>query len=267
MRVTPSNSMKRQSKSRQAVSLLEAVVALVVLAGATLSSLTLFHLGLRRQSQSSQRTLAIAVAERTLEDYRYQARTIAGYRALQSLNGNSYAGDSLEPAFEVATLAEQQVLHSPCSAFDEAADPRDLRSSSYRLTTVVRWNQSDPGVRLVTLVAEPHQEARRIRFTGLPSSLAHDASADISAQLVDVNGAVIPDVKFQFWVKPRTANASLRRPRNGQQVLLLNRLAPPVGSDITNAPAATYSNGLCVLQARARYFGRILSADAPPIQL
>ena len=256
----------RFDRSRRAVSLLEAVVALVILAGATLSSLTLFHLGLRRQSQSSQRILAVAVAERVLEEHRYNARTLSGYQALHSLGG-SYAADPLEPGFEVATQADEQILHSPCSALDEAADPRLLGSSSYCLHTVVRWNASDPGIRMATLIAEPRQIVASIHFSGVPASLAHDASADIFAQLLDSNGAVIPDVKFQFWVKPRTANATLVRPRNGQQVRLINRLAPAPSLDATHNPGPTYSNGECILQARARYFGQLITANSTPIQL
>lgn len=256
----------RSDRLRRAVSLLEAVVALVILAGATLSSLTLFQLGLRRQSHSSQRVLAVAVAERVLEEHRYNARTLAGYQALHGLVG-SYAADPLEPTFEVATQAEEQILHSPCSALDESADPRLLGSSSYCLHTVVRWNAGDPGVRLSTLIAEPRQLVASIQFSGVPGSLAHDASADIFAQLLDNNGAVIPDVKFQFWIKPRTANATLVRPRNGQQVRIINRLAPAPSVDATHNPGPTYSDGECIVQARARYFGQIITANTTPIQL
>lgn len=250
---------------RRGLSILEASVALVILAGATLSSITLFHLGLRRQTQSSQRILAVGIAEQRLEELRYQSIERPGFRRLSSFNG-TYLQDPAHPGFEIAVQAHPVTLHSPCSTFDEADEPRVLESSAFQILAVVRWNQRDPGVRLHTLISEPRAPYERIQFSGLFTLLQRDGERELSAALLDRDGQAIPGVKFQFWIRPRSANATLRRYRDGQRARVINRLDPLVSEDGPGSDA-TYAGGECIVTARARYFGQEIRQDSPAMEL
>jgi type II secretory pathway pseudopilin PulG len=249
------------SKGRSGVTLLEAVVALMILSGATLSVLTLFHLGLRHQTQSSQRVLAVSLAEQRIEELRHRARTPAGFRQLRSFS-QVYTPDSERPKFRVATRVNEEEIHSPCSAFDQLDDPRLIDASALRLTTYVVWNPNTPGVRLTALVTEPRLEHSNVRWNDIPASLAKDQDVRVSADLLDLSEQPIPGVKFQFWIKPRTSTATLRRARDGRQLNVVNRIDPVDAADLVH-----YPGGGVILTARARYFGQVLSADSAEIEL
>lgn len=247
------------------LSLLETSVALVVLAGATLGSLALFHLGYQRQTQSSHRVLAVAVAERQLEELRLQASERPGFQRLRNLDG-SYRPDATDSRFEVAMLAQEMTLHSPCSTLDEVGDPRVLESSAFQIATVVRWSRARPGIRLHTVLTEPRAPYERIRFAGDFSPLAREGERELTAALLDQDGQPIPGVKFQFWIRPRSAPATLNRMRDGRRARLIHRLENTPEED-SGTPAPSYSEGECIVTARARYFGQVIRQDSPPLDL
>lgn len=249
------------STKRRGLGLIEAVVALMILSGATLSVLTLFHLGLRHQTQSSQRVLAVSLAEQRIEELRHQARTPAGFRELRTYS-QVYTPDPARPKFRVATRVREEEIHSPCSAFDQPDEPRLIDASALRLTTYVIWNENQSGVRLTALVTEPRLAHSNVRWNDIPASLARGQEVELSADLLDLSDQPIPGVKFQFWIKPRTSTATIRRRRDGRRMNVTNRVDPVDAADLVH-----YPGGGVVLTARARYFGQVLSADSAEIVL
>lgn len=249
---------------RRGVTLLEAVLAMVLLCGATLSTLTMFHLGLHHQTQSAARMEALSIAEQRMEECRNRALSDSGFASLTDYTG-SYAPDPDRAGYQVATLAEWHELHSSCSAYDDdPAQQRLMTQSAMRLSTCVKWNDNEPPVHLTTLVTEPRKQFQGIVFDDIPASLAVDEDVRVGARLLDTRGNVIPDVKFTFYIKPRTSNATLRRNRDGQHLRIANYVYDRDESGVTGV---VHPGGDLKIWAQARYFGQAVDENSTAIHL
>jgi len=262
---------------RRGLSILEAVIALVVLSGATLSVVALFHTGLRRQAHSDDRLQAIAIAQRHLEDLRVRARQTDGFEALAALVG-VYHPDEIQPQFEVARQARWATVVSPCTGFYENLPEdrwRELEQTARWVDVVVRWSGPGSLVRLTGYIIEPLRvladppKVKVFPLQDIPAFLPPDGRVQLQATLVDRRNLPVEGARFNFWVKPKKAAATLVKLRNGVRVDVINRVAPPSfdGDDKARPAGQAYDAGTTVITARGRYYGIDVQGYSPDIEL
>ncbi len=262
---------------RRGLSILEAVIAIVVLSGATLSVVALFHTGLRRQAHSDDRLQAIAIAQRHLEDMRVRSRETAGYEALAALDGQ-YRPDDIQPQFEVARKARWATVVSPCTGFYEYLPDnkwRELEETARWVDVVVRWAGPGSQVRLTGYIIEPLRvlddppKVKVFALQALPPAVPPDGKVELQATLVDKRGMSVEGARFRFWVKPKKAAATLSSYRNGVRVDVINRVATPAFAGDSQAKPAgqSYDAGTTQITARGRYYGIDVEGYSPDIEL
>ena len=200
------------------VSLLETLLALFLLTGASLLLVVLFHSGLQRSRLAHVEAQARIIAQDALAEVR--AKTMTGsFRIPQDLNSveTSYPHPDL-PSMRVDIRAETQVLASP-STGEEApyAEKRLLSHSAAKVEVKVSW---DSGFfRLVSLVGESPRVLENVVVSGKgPISAGQGASFTVEA--FDEAGQKIEDAFFVWWVDPLTANGTVVPSRDSLSHLL-----------------------------------------------
>ena len=120
-------------------------------------------------------------------------------------------------------------------------------------------------MRLVSLIGAPEDTWREVRPIVVTvvtpvSVLGRDASVDLQAQGFDAAGQLIPDLMFEWSVRPGPGNGTLSWNRDGSRATLTNVLTRPLGPPL-------YTGHQVQVEARAIYCGQLREGVCDPIPL
>lgn len=253
-------------------SLLETVVALMLLAGVMLAQMACIQRATRYGRLSTQEQHACLILRQEISELRARsaARTGSGYGYddLLTLSGSSHA-DPSNPGFVVSYQVQNFQGGSPNLSLAERdpAGNRRLMDSWRQVEVEVAWGTSaEQRVRGVTLLRDPPRELAAANpvqvnpVTAPPAQLARDARLAFQASLVDIDGRPLQGTKFTFSVEPVSGNASCQTSTTGESVELINVVHLVEGG-------VDYTGGQVRLRAVARYLGKEYSGFSPLVDL
>ena len=255
--------------SSRGVTLVETLLALLLLCGTIFMVVTLFHTALRRSKNVHHTIRAAELAELALSEIRAAAQDADLY----SGGMTAYAGTDHTypefPGFRVRTeVGPPRTLASPCSGLEgRFAAGRTLDDTVRTIAAKVVWGASDSqSLRVVSQLREPWRGAGEIvlRRVGANTPVASDEIFEYQADLKDGSGRSIPGVSFLWSVRPLTGNAMVLPPllRNGRTGRFQHRYYHnPTTLDWVSVP------GQVRVEARARYMGREISQASPVVEL
>ena len=252
---------------RRGNSLLETILALFLLAAATLLIVSLFHTALQRSRWSEQQTAACHIAERTLSEIRSWSAQGNFTRAqdLQSWDGRNYQ-DSTQPEFGIAIRATMARLASPCESletFYPAAERRRMDLSAAKVQVKVSWSGARPGssqVTLVSVIPESPRQLQSVTVTGNTGPLSAGAPTTFTAIAYDANQQPIHDIVFVWWVEAQTGNGLITPLHNGSSAVFVNQGRRSDGTTFQ-------SGGTCRIAALASYDGQEVIGYSGDVQL
>lgn len=248
-------------------SLLETIMALFLLAAATLLIISLFHTALQRSRWSEQQTSARQIAERTLAEMR---RWSAQGNFLESQDLVSWDGkkfpDPTQPEFEVAIRARMATLTSPCESLEVVyplAQRRRMTRSAAQVQVTVSWSGGRAGlsrVALNSLLPESPRKLQSVTVTGSSGPLAAGASSTFTAQAYDASGRPIHDIVYVWWVEAQTGNGQITPAHAGDSAVFVNQGRRSDGT-------AFQTGGICRVAALATYEGVEVIGYSSDVQL
>ena len=249
---------------KRGFSLLEAVIALVVLVGAFAALARIMHAGLDQGARADQQAMASLLARERLAEMRAFAREPDQFELFLASYGNVTAPDPGQPEYSVAIRSQAQTLYSPCSTLESPfLSPTDatrkLTASAYKVQVKVSWTRGE--FTLVSTIAEPRRPGPyRIQFTQTPPAvLARDATAPLAAELLDGSDRVIADVFFNWASQPVSGNANIStQSRDGSSAEIQN--FNPLG-------LTQYTGGVARGRVVARYLGQRVNEETTGITL
>lgn len=234
------------------VSLMEAVVAIFILAGGSLACFTLLVQAFRYQFASESTNSAVLLAERTLVSIRSWASQPDHFDSDWSV----YANQSVQ-------MAEFPGLEARVHVGDREDTNANVKGTA-RVVEVLVFRDSHRVLALSGLMTCPPRRPRAtdtliVKPVTPTTTLAEDQVAEYRAALYDVNDRPIPGVSFVFsqqGVAPTAGSGSLS--------LLL-----PDGATLTHSLPALpgHDPGQLQVVARARYRGTDYQGISDPIEL
>jgi Tfp pilus assembly protein PilV len=271
----------RRSCPKMGLSIIETMIAMVVLVGAFMLVFTLFHASLRYTNRVEKRVFASIIAEKKLEEIRSWASKKAAVGYNYDSDWSTYSGacgpDPGNPEYIVSVTARNSSIDSPSRSFEALLalpEKKRLHSAVKKVRVSVAWDPHDPAKSLsfTTLVKEPVRSFRNPRFTidnsrspatdpivvsaaSIPDPLPRDGTVSFTALAYDSENNVICDLFFLWYVQPITdpatgvaGNATITQAHNGSSATLVNKVILPGG-------AVGYTGGKCLVKARAVYGG------------
>ena len=253
------------SRHRSALSLVETVLAVFLLAAQILLLAGLLGQFNRSQRDVRQRNQAALLAEQKLDEIRAWARLGSNFAG----NWSSYHGQVTENEgfrLEVRVNPAGQPLYSPCLGLESphASRARLLQRSTVPVRVSVSWGGRDPLV-VHTLIGEPaHPGPYTLTCTPDPA-FAQPVPANgpfgYAVQLKDGIGQPIGDVMFNWRVKPLTGNASLvESPDRSQRQVRARHAYLRYGTVVQ-------ISGQVQLEGRTVYHGQLLIVPSDQVVL
>lgn len=264
------------------MSLLEAVIALFLIAGSLLVLLGMFQASVGYFSRAASRQTAALVAEKTLESLRAQSRQVVGNVYGFDLWDSSPplaspTADPDYPNFLVNVSLRPTPLYSPCAMLATAwnsADPRVLKSSAYKVKVTVSWD-GHSSISIVGLLVDPlrscapctaNQPNTSLTVSplgGSPSPLPHDQSQSYSVTARDSLGNPVRDLLTDWYFVLGTAGGSLVQDTRGTQVNATNALLFP--GQPTVYPGGTAPAMIVMARARLWGFEQVANSTSLPV--
>lgn len=253
------------SRHRSALSLVETVLAVFLLAAQILLLAGLLTQFNRSQRDVRQRSHAALLAEQKLDEIRAWARRSSNFAS----NWGIYQGQVSESdgfRVEVRVNPAGQPLYSPCLGLEAPYQTRAklLHHSLVPVRVSVSWGGRDPLV-VNTLVGEPvHPRPYTLTFTPDPfftQPVAPNGPFGFSVELKDGIGQTIEDVMFSWRVKPLTGNASLvESPDRSQRQVRARHAYMRYGTEVQ-------ISGQVELEGRTIYHGQLLILPSDRVNL
>jgi type II secretory pathway pseudopilin PulG len=257
--------------NQRGVTLLETMMSLILLGGAILLVITLFHRGLGFARRSNQAVQASVLAQSVGDEIRDWALDEENF-----LNGWATwtGGPKTYPEFPGLSVTVEATplsvkIPSPCSGLeDRFTDRRLLEGCVVPFAVTVSWEDMGPqSVRLVGHVQEPRRELGGIRIRrrdSLGLTIPAYETMELEAALLDRNDRPIPGVTFSWHIRPITGNATVLDvpPRDGSRGFVQHKY---YYNPVTGDWGAVH--GVIRIEARATYFGREIVGTTPDITL
>lgn len=223
------------SVSRRGSSLVETIIALVILAGSLLLVTALLNRSNRYQQRSESLLDAAALADKVMAEIRVWARTPANYSGNWSAWNGQIKEDPDFPGLQalVEVKAENQKIFSPDNptelafavppAFPTAA-PREMVEGSVTVRIQAARDVTSPVGRIViwTLVAPPTPKTKpKDPYVVITSPIGTPMNVDeeraFSAEAFDGADRKLPPCCFEWRVRSGSGNAnSLGQSRDGR---------------------------------------------------
>ncbi len=232
-------------------SFLEAIVAIFILAGGTLSCCSLLIQAFRFQERRQYVSEATLVAEQSLEAVRDWALIPANYDSAWT----TYSGVDLPPVGAAGYVAHIEV--SPPKAYTGL-------TPGYREVTVGVRRSTHLLAEVSGQVASPLRTPANVIVEPVvpTTNLAVNATLQYSARLLDASGQEVPGVNFLWSVEsqagptPPPGMGSIQR-ISAHEARLTHSLVPGPG----------HQPGGVLVKARCRYRNRIFAGDSAPLEL
>ncbi|MBS2040332.1 hypothetical protein JST97_35420 [bacterium] len=253
------------SRKPTALSLIETVLAVFLLAAQILLFAGMLARSRQTQRLSQQRHRAVTLAEQKFDEIRAWAALPSNF----SSDWSAYQGQISrpEPGFEVRVACNPagQPVYSPCLGLESqyGSNAKQLRTSLVPVRVQVSWGSAS--LVLNSLVGEPwHPGPYAIQLQPAPiftQPVQPDQDFGYTATVTDGQGKPLSDLQMRWFVKPLTGNASIVEggPRSQQQVKarhLFRRYGVPV-----------HISGTVQLECTAQYHGQPLRQQTESIQL
>ena len=235
-------------KSR-GLSLLEAIVAIFLLAGGSLACFTLLLQSFRYQARTQAISDATLCAEQTLEHIRQWALVAANFDSDWAV----YSDQDFP--------LEGLVAHTIVS---ELRRPGDVITDCYRVVSVQVKNESRTVVRLSGQIGSPLRStvtAVNVTNESGEAPLSVNGKARFHAYLLD-GETIIPGVSFNWEVSSLGGFGTID-PLQPNQALLTNLVYGPTPPD----PHITHVPGTLVMRATCRYRGQLVQGDSLEVKL
>lgn len=257
---------------RSAFSLIEANIAIALLAACFFLLFPLFHYALQYSTRVEQTALATTIARSRLADVRdWCRRKVSGgynWDNPSGYPGLGPAADAEHPEFTVAVIFTNQTLYSPCTTFQSVqsndALRRKLTSSCRRVEVRVSWTAAGLAsqVALFSLVADPTRSLASLVVTGsAPGQVPADGTVPFTAQALDEDGRQIRDLFFHWNVHPRTGVGRVDAVSPDTVTCLFKNLS------YRRDGTAQHTGGFCAVRARATYRGQVRSTTSSFLDL
>jgi Tfp pilus assembly protein PilV len=198
---------------RAGLSMLETVIALVMLTASFLVFFRLFHAALTYSTAIEQRVLASNIAERQMAKLRGWSHSPvgAGY-GFDDWSGNLNRSfpDEEHPEFTVTITSETAPLISPNSLLQ--SDQNLLQRSAQKVQ--VRVASPRVSTTLVSLVADPTRRLRStnpldVEVVGGVTRLSRDETCELKVTAYDRDDREIPDLVYRWFLEPLSGNATI----------------------------------------------------------
>lgn len=253
------------SRHRSALSLVETVLAVFLLAAQILLLSGLLSQFNRSQREVRQRNQAALLAEQKLDEIRAWARLGSNFAGTWS----AYQGQLSEAdgfKLEVRVNPAGQSLYSPCLGLEVPHGTRAkiLRRSTIPVRVSVSWGGRDSLV-VNTLIGEPaHPGPYTLSCTPDPvfaQPVPANGPFGFAVELKDGVGQPIGDVMFSWRVKPLTGNASLvDGPDRSQRQVRARHAYLRYGTEVQ-------ISGQVQLEGRTVYHGQLLIVPSDQVVL
>lgn len=250
------------------IGIAEALLGIFILLIGVVFVMELLINGERIGAQAANVTRAGEFGERVIQEIREWARTPANFDS----DWSTYQGQTVTDSSGMSALVEcnpgGKVLYSPNTSLESTrTDARRLGRSVVPVEVRVSWGRHD--LVLHTLIAAPKKEwsAVAVALIGGSMPLGQDLEAEFAAQLLDADGAAIPDVTFYWRQNPLTGRGTMlvnNAPRDGTR-MGLHHLVTLVPAQGALPPIQEFAAGETNMEAEARYFGQLIegSLDVP----
>ena len=254
--------------STRALSLVETVLAVFLLAAQILLLAGLLAQFNRTQRDTRQRSRAALLAEQKMDEIRAWARQPGNFAGDWSVYQGQVTQPPEDPGFrlEVRVNSAGQPLYSPCLGLESPYDTKAklLHRSCVPVRVSVSWAGREPLV-LNSLIGEPvRPKPYTLTFAPDPpftQPVPTNGPFGYKAQLQDGLGLPIEDVMFSWRVKPLTGNASLvESPNRNQRQVRAQHAYLRYGTVVQ-------VSGLVRLECRALYHGQLILLPSDPVQL
>ncbi len=257
---------RRVRRQPAGMSLVETLMAMVLLVFAFMLVFTLFHASLRYGLHVQQRVFASTIAARKMDEIRRWAWTKAptGWNFHSDWTDVSgvTAPDAEHAGFYTSVDALDATLDTPGSFFESGyplAERRRLTASVQKVRIRVYWDAPPLDERrsllLVSLVREPPRAFREVdpivitAAVSIPDPLPQDGTVSLSARAYDAENQQIPDVFFRWYVEPKTGQGTITsEDRDGKNAVFCNKYRLITG-------AWTHTGGTCRVKVRAVCMG------------
>lgn len=206
-----------RSVSRRGSSLVETIIALVILAGSLLLVTALLNRSNRYQQRSESLLDAAALADRVMAEIRVWAQTPANYSGNWATWNGQIKEDPDFPGLQalVDIKAENQRIFSPDNPTELAfAAPREMVEGSVTVRIQAARDVTSPVGRIViwTLIAPPTPDTTATPYVvvtspiGTPMNVGESRS--FTAEAFDGSGRKLPPCCFEWRVRSGSGSAS-----------------------------------------------------------
>lgn len=266
-----------RSDSRRGSSLVETIVALVILAGSLLLVTALLNRSNRYQQRSESLLDAAALADKVMAEVRVWARTPANYSSNWGTWNGRLVEDADYPDLQalVEVKANNQKVYSPDNPTELAfPQPREMVDGSVTVRIQAARDVTSPVGRIMiwTLVAPPTPNTSAgapyvVVTSAAAGPLAVGATGSYSAEAFDGANRKLPPCCFEWRVRSGTGSATGQSnpPRDGRSYTITHDQSRK--NDTTGATEAAF--GDVSIEADARIMGKIYTGSlgvtlAPP---
>lgn len=255
------------------LTLSETVIALFLMASATLIVIGLFHYGLRSAGRAKDVSIAVRLAENKLVEIQEWATDADNFYSNWATYDGVTTVDSDFPGYNIFVDCDpgNYTIFTPCTDLEAAYAPnqRRMTESVVPVEISVSWGDRSPSKThtLVTRIGSPYQPVGVLeiqRVGGDPDPVPPEGEVLFEAVLKDTSGRAIPDVTFNWAQKPGSSRGqfSITGGRNRNTSRLVNRY----GTDDTSG--LPYSQlGNTKVRAYYRYHGVPDYEDSASISL
>lgn len=256
------------SRPRSALSLVETVLAVFLLAAQILLLSGLLSQFQRGQNSLRQRSRAAVLAEQKLDEIRAWARLSSNFAGTWAAYQNQLTTPPDDPGFQVKVEvnSQGQPIYSPCLGLESpyGSEAKILHRSCVPVRVTVSWSSRDTLV-LNTLVAEPpHPKPYTLTCQPNPpfaQPVPANGPFGYEVRVVDGAGQPIEDLMFSWRVKPLTGNASLLpSPDRSQRQVRAHHAYLRYNTQVQ-------VSGQVQLEVRALYRGELLSLPSDSVVL
>jgi Tfp pilus assembly protein PilV len=266
----------RVSRNRTALSLVETVIAIFLLAAQILLISGMVAQFNRGQRSHRLRHRATALGQEKMDEIRAWAGKPANYLSGWTPYKNQSFGP-IEDTFRIETDCNPtgQPLFSPCLGLEAqyGARAKRMKRSVVPVKVSVIWDPASAAgrVELFSLVGEPARSGATLSIapdTAFTEPVAANADFGFKATVVDANNVPIEDIQYQWRVKPvaplptdAPGNASLlASPTRSMESARARHVFRRYGLEVQ-------VSGKVELECRALYHGQVLKASGGPVQL
>jgi prepilin-type N-terminal cleavage/methylation domain-containing protein len=249
--------------------ILEVMMAMVILTIVFLVTFTLLHTAIRHMNTESKDVTGLIVAERWSEEiHKWAWQKSDGVHYNFNSTWSTYSGlvtaDSENADYTVSIKVRDHTIYGPSTSTVELipeADKRKFTGSCRMVKITVSWDPTDveKRVSIHTIIREPPRKIKLIEVTapsGIPVPIYKDQTVTFNAAGKDMNDETINDLCFKWYVIPMTGTGTVSFAGNGKSAVFTNKHMKPDGNWYG-------SGGACKVWVRAVQSGIEKSAYAP----